>query len=99
MRFLTDITGNLERIVRHPNEKPHVFWRMVENPSLSAPKAKEFIAFVEERSLMFLEELDDWLAARATARGGSLKRVGLGLYTIYSDPREVTVREETRQRT
>jgi hypothetical protein len=88
VRFLADMTGNLERIVRHPNEKPHVFWRMVENASLSTRAAKEFISFVEERSLTFLEELDDWLAARATNKHhhGSLRRVGLGLYTIYSDP-------------
>jgi hypothetical protein len=100
VRFLTDMTGNLERIVRHPSQRPHGFWRMVENASLSTRAAKEFVGFVEERSLTFLEELDDWLAARAKKKGhrGTLRRVGLGLYTIYSDPREPRPSAKVTQR-
>jgi hypothetical protein len=44
--------------------------------------------FAKERSMLFLEEMDDWLQAHASAKAhGSKKRlrVGLGLFSIYSD--------------
>jgi hypothetical protein len=62
----------------------------VETTGLSETTANKFIAFVRDRSLDFLEELDDWLEAH---RGGESKnrgsrkfrRVGLGLFSIHSD--------------
>ena len=50
--------------------------------------AKKFAAFARERSFLFLEELDDWLEAHRIAPTDGIRkrrRVGLGLFSIYSD--------------
>jgi hypothetical protein len=70
-----------------------LFWRKVEATGLSKAAAVEFTEFAATRSLEFLEELDDWLEARRNPtqkhRGHHLRRVGVGLFPIYSNP-EVT---------
>jgi Family of unknown function (DUF6502) len=77
---LKNITGSAE---------PDLFWRTVESAQISKADAGKFMQFAKERSLLFLEEMDDWLQAHASARKpGSKKqlRVGLGMFSIYSQP-------------
>jgi hypothetical protein len=88
--FLSDASATLGRILKRTNRSrgPEVFWRKVESAGLSPVDARRFVAFVRERGQEFLEELDDWLEARAvrqntkTRRG--LRRVGIGMFSIDS---------------
>jgi hypothetical protein len=87
--FLSDASSTLGRILRRTRRtrSPELFWRKVECRGISEGSAREFIDFVNERGQEFLEEVDDWLEARAKkARYGSrrLRRVGLGLFSIDS---------------
>jgi hypothetical protein len=89
--FLSDASLTLGRILRRTRRtrSPELFWRTVECTGLSAESAREFVAFANERGQEFLEEVDDWLEARArrgTAprRRQKLRRIGLGLFSIDS---------------
>jgi hypothetical protein len=89
--FLSDASMTLGRILRRTRHSrgPEVFWRKVESVDISDTHVKEFIDYVRERSLTFLEEVDDWLEAHRVARKnrgrrGAMRRVGLGLFSIYS---------------
>lgn len=90
--FLTDASSTLSRILRRPRNSgaPELFWRKVESARISDANAKKFNAFASERSLLFLEEMDDWLEAHSRRskkrKRGSTRRVGLGVFLIYSDP-------------
>lgn len=88
--FLSDASVTLRRILDHPKmiKGPAHFWRKVENAHLSNPAAKQFIEFAKERTLMYLEELDDWLEAhKSNGTNGKAKRrrVGVGVFSVYSD--------------
>ncbi len=88
--FLNDASATLSRILRRRRNSrtPELFWRKVESDSISDADAKRFNAFASERSLLFLEELDDWLGAHSQPSTGASKknrRVGLGMFSIYSD--------------
>jgi hypothetical protein len=92
VNFLTDATTTLSQILTRTKQSrdPDAFWRNVDNPRLSAKAAKQFLAFIRERSLTFLEELDDWLEAHSHREEKSNKkyhRVGLGIFSVYSAPR------------
>lgn len=89
--FLSDASLTLGRILRRTRRtrSPELFWRTVECTGLSAESAREFVAFANERGQEFLEEVDDWLEARARRevrpqRRRRLRRVGLGLFSIDS---------------
>ncbi len=90
--FLTDASSTLSRILRRPRNSgtPELFWRKVESTRISDANAKKFNAFASERSLLFLEEMDDWLEAHTkrvkNGKKGSSRRVGLGVFLIYSGP-------------
>lgn len=92
--FLTDASSTLSKILRRPRDSrvPELFWRKVESTRISDADAEEFNAFASERSLLFLEELDDWLEAHsknAKKKNGKIdasRRVGLGVFLIHSDP-------------
>lgn len=86
--FLRDTTSTLTHILKSAgrSESP-LFWRSVESRYVSKANAAKFMAFAKERSLLFLEELDDWLRAHERYKSGNRKtqlRVGLGLFSIYS---------------
>jgi Family of unknown function (DUF6502) len=87
--FLNDATSTISRILRNPNASrdPEPFWRKVETDYMSKTAAKEFSEYARERSLIFLEEMDDWLRAHVRKQViGTRKqaRVGLGLFSVYS---------------
>jgi hypothetical protein len=90
--FLSDASATLGKILKRTKASrgPELFWRKVETTGLSESAAVEFNEFVTSRSLVFLEELDDWLEARRTSSvrksRDHLRRVGLGLFSIYSNP-------------
>jgi hypothetical protein len=93
--FLSDASATLSQILKRQQHirYPERFWRKVESIDVSEAIARKFAAFARERSLLFLEELDDWLEAhRAAATNGVRKRrrVGLGLFSIYSGPEVAT---------
>jgi hypothetical protein len=87
--FLNDVTAALTQMLKTPRARSsaHHFWRTVESAKISPRNARKFGAFSRERSLIFLEELDDWLLAHSNASGrsaGKQLRVGLGLFSIHS---------------
>jgi hypothetical protein len=88
--FLSDASATLSQILkRHPRTRqPERFWRKVETTDVSEAIARKFAAFARERSLLFLEELDEWLEAHRdvpTRHVRKRRRVGLGLFSIHSD--------------
>lgn len=94
--FLSDATRTLTHIIRRTGAQrgPELFWRKVENADLPRSATRSFLAFAKERSLAFLEEIDDWLEANATVgrRRSRCRRVGLGLFAICSEPEVSTTR-------
>jgi hypothetical protein len=88
--FLSDASSTLSRILKRSKRwrGPDLFWQKTENVRISEATAKRFTAFAKERSLLFLDELDDWLEAHSERKkSGShqQRRVGLGIFSIYSD--------------
>ena len=88
--FLNDATSTLTHTLKSAGAqaRPDSFWRKVDSTRISRGDMEKFLEFSKERSLIFLEELDDWLRARARTkyqRGKSYTRVGLGLFSIYSN--------------
>jgi hypothetical protein len=86
--FLADAGSSFQEILskNHRSKSPNLFWRKVEVGSLSPASARRFQTFMQHRTLTFLEEVDDWLAAHSTpSHRKSLKRVGLGLFTFQQD--------------
>jgi hypothetical protein len=97
VNFLSDVTSNLSKILKRPEswKGPDLFWTKTENACISEATAKRFAAFAKERGFVFLDELDDWLDANSDRRKASRKprrRVGLGIFSIYSDPESLDVR-------
>jgi len=95
--FLSDASATLSQILRRRDRspRPERFWRKVESFHVSDAIAKRFAAFARDRSFLFLEELDDWLEAHrdtATNNGRKRRRVGLGLFSIYSDYESASAR-------
>lgn len=87
--FLDDAAAALTHVLKHSSARstPHHFWRTVQRAKISQANAKKFLEFAMERSLIFLEEMDDWLQAHSDVSApGDMKqlRVGLGLFSIYS---------------
>ena len=59
------------------------FWRTVEEIDLPEEHFDAYLAFIRHRSLLFLQEIDEWLRAHSPKRRGASPRVraGLGLFT------------------
>jgi hypothetical protein len=95
--FLSDASSTLSEILKRQRRtlQPERFWRKVESIYVSESIARNFAAFARERSFLFLEELDDWLEAHRevpTTRARKRRRVGLGLFSIYSDDESAATR-------
>lgn len=87
--FLSDATSTLTRILRTAPvpSTPEMFWRKVESAEMTKTKARKFAQFAKERSLLFLEELEDWLQAHGAttpSRSREQQRIGIGLFSYYS---------------
>ncbi|HJS90154.1 MAG TPA: DUF6502 family protein [Steroidobacteraceae bacterium] len=85
--FLNDATVTLTHTLKSAGTQTSPFWRTVESTQISRANAEKFVDFAKERSLIFLEEMDEWLRAHSSVRGRGGKRqprVGLGLFSISS---------------
>jgi len=85
--FLNDATATLTHTLKSPGTLTSPFWRSVQSTQISKANAEKFVEFAKERSLIFLEEMDEWLQAHSTTKYPNRKRrvrVGLGLFSIYS---------------
>lgn len=92
--FLNDASATLTYTLKNSSAStsPDLFWRTVQSIQISKANAKKFVEFAKERSLLFLEEMDDWLEAHAEGKTSSKKkqlRVGLGLFSIYADGAQI----------
>jgi hypothetical protein len=91
--FLSDASDTLGRILRRKERSTtaDLFWRTAETSNLSEARAKQFFAFSKERTLAFVNEVDEWLAGHSRRTASSSKkakrrRVGLGVFSIFSEP-------------
>ena len=95
--FLSDASSTLSKILKRSKRwrGPDLFWLQTENARISETNAKRFTTFAKDRGVVFLEELDDWLEANCDKRKTShrpLRRVGLGMFSIYTDGKTSRVR-------
>jgi hypothetical protein len=91
--FLSDASATLGRILKRKEQSrsADLFWRKAENSDLSESGAKKFLAFSKERTLAFVNEIDEWLEANRRRRLPARqklqrRRVGLGVFSIFSSP-------------
>lgn len=96
--FMNDAASTLTYTLKNvtASTNPDLFWRTVESTQVSKTNAKKFMEFAKERSLLFLEELDDWLQAHAKSKVRGTKkqlRIGLGVFSIYSQERRSLSRQ------
>jgi Family of unknown function (DUF6502) len=91
--FLSDASDTLGTILKRKEQSASadIFWRKAENLNLSKVATKQFLAFSKERTLAFVNEIDEWLEAHqrrhiGRSRGRKYRRVGLGVFSICSSP-------------
>jgi len=85
--FLKAATLTLTHTLKSDAAQVGPFWRAVESRQISRGNADKFVEFARERSLIFLEEMDEWLRAHSSANrrtGKKQPRIGLGLFSIYA---------------
>lgn len=87
--FLSDAAATLTHLLKSSaaRTRPQHFWWNVQSARISRANALKFADFARDRSLIFLEEIDDWLQAHSDVRprsGRKQLRVGLGLFSIHS---------------
>lgn len=85
--FLKAATLTLTHTLKSNSPQAGPFWRTVESRQISRGNADKFVEFARERSLIFLEEMDEWLRAHSSVNRRTTKkqpRIGLGLFSIYS---------------
>jgi hypothetical protein len=87
--FLSDASDTLGRILKRKEQSrsANIFWRKAENSNLSEEAAKEFLTFSKQRTLAFVNEIDEWLEAhrrQGLLRSSNCRRVGLGVFSIFS---------------
>jgi hypothetical protein len=89
--FLSDASDTLGKILRRTEQSrsANIFWRKAENSNLSEEAAKQFLVFSRQRTLAFVNEIDEWLEAHRRpklrlSRSSNSRRVGLGVFSIFS---------------
>jgi len=103
--FLSDASDTLGRILKRKEKSRGVdlFWRTAETSNLSDAGAKQFFAFSKERTLAFVNEIDEWLEAHRghganESKRGLRRRVGLGVFSIFSAPKTSRPKKATARR-
>lgn len=89
VQFITDAARVVDDQLRGSGSRGRsrgLYWRMVDNHWVPAKHIQAFIAFSKRRTMMLMEEIEDWLDEHE-ATGGSkvnsnLARLGIGLFTI-----------------
>jgi hypothetical protein len=89
--FLSDASDTLGSILKRKarSRTADLFWRTAETSNLSEREAKQFFAFSKERTLAFVNEIDEWLAAHnrriaTSSKTTQRRRIGLGVFSIFS---------------
>jgi hypothetical protein len=95
-RFLSDASAAVRTLLGKKQASaalPKLFWRTADTTRLPASAIPAYIEFARSRSLMFLQEIDDWLQSHAKETNPSRgRRVGLGLFSICG-PRPSEIRK------
>jgi hypothetical protein len=86
--FLSDASATLAEMLKKTKKSkpPLAFWRKAEKTGLPVRAVKEFSAFAQQRTLIFLEEIDEWLEAHSKNNPTNKNnvRVGLGIFSVHS---------------
>lgn len=98
--FLSDASDTLGSILKRKAQSrgADIFWRKAENSNLSQAAARQFLTFGKERSLAFVNEIDEWLEAHQRRSSKLLKlrkvrRVGIGVFSICSGLEPLSARK------
>lgn len=85
-RFLSAASATVATLLgkqKRYDNPPRLFWRIADTDSLPVSAIPAYIDFARSRSLIFLQEIDEWLQAHVTTlHGRRCRRVGLGLFSI-----------------
>lgn len=91
-RFLADASATVNCLVRQDSTigLPKLFWRVADSQSLPEENMQPYLAFARQRSLAFLQEIDDWLQTHSgvAKSGPKIGRAGLGVFSICSLPHD-----------
>jgi hypothetical protein len=91
MEFLVDAVAASTRGLGSRRDEGSMFWLRAQNTALPKKHVPEFLAYARQRSLVFLQEVDDWLEQHATSRTDGvrnprvLRRVGIGLFPFCTE--------------
>lgn len=91
VRFLLDASATVNSIIKGTqaeNSEPERFWRVVSSPKISSDLVSAYLDFARRRTLVCLQEIDEWLRAHESQEraDGEMTRVGLGVFSIHSEP-------------
>jgi hypothetical protein len=91
MEFLVDAVAASTRGLGSRRDEGSLFWLRAQNESLPKRHVSEFLAYARQRSLVFLQEVDDWLEQHSTTgvekrrNEKLLRRVGVGLFPFCAE--------------
>ena len=87
-RFLADASATVNCLIRPDSTKemPKLFWRVADSQSLPDDQVQLYLDFARRRSLVFLQEIDDWLQLHGEVAkpDSNVARAGLGVFSICS---------------
>jgi len=83
---LHDHAATLDHNLNPERGSPTRFERMADNAAIPENKVEAFHAFVEERGLDFLQDIDGWLSShQEEGQGRRTVRLGAGAFLIHDD--------------
>jgi Family of unknown function (DUF6502) len=94
-RFLVDAARSCTWGSGVPPNAPRLFWLNAYSTRVHRRHSAEFLRFAKDRGLSFMHEINDWLEAHEAPQTGrpmsgaqmtKMRRLGLGLYGICSNP-------------
>lgn len=91
VRFLLDASATVNSIIKGSQSgfvEPDRFWRVVSSPKISPNLVEPYLEFARRRTLVCLQEIDEWLRAHESHDNADveLTRVGLGVFSIHTEP-------------
>ena len=91
VRFLMDASATVNSIIQgctSGRSEPECFWRVVSSPNIQTELVAPYLEFARRRTLVCLQEIDEWLRAHESSgvAGAESTRVGLGVFSIHSEP-------------
>jgi hypothetical protein len=95
-RFLVDAARACTWGSGIPPNTPRLFWQNAYSMNIDRKYVPEFLRFAKERGLTFMHEINDWLESHECVRTEkvlgakkrkNMRRLGMGLFGICSDPR------------